>query len=46
MNYEVLITLRAQQEAQANHDWWAENRSREQAARWYGAFVNAIQSLG
>ncbi len=45
MKYEVLITSRAQQEAQANHDWWAENRSREQSARWYDVFVNATQSL-
>src|SRR5436190_16779800 len=27
-----LITSRAEQEAQANHDWWAENCSSEQAA--------------
>ncbi len=45
MKYEVLITSRAQQEAQANHDWWAENRSREQAARWYDEFMKATQAL-
>jgi plasmid stabilization system protein ParE len=45
MKYEVRITSRAQREAQANHDWWAENRSAEQAARWYNDFLNAALSL-
>jgi len=45
MSYEVLITARAQQEAQANHDWWAEHRSAEQAARWYDEFLAGALSL-
>lgn len=45
MTYEVLIALRAQQEAQANFDWWAEHRSAEQAARWYDEFLNATLRL-
>jgi plasmid stabilization system protein ParE len=45
MRYRVLITQRAQQEAQANHDWWAEHRSAEQAARWYDAFIRSAFSL-
>src|SRR3990170_6959937 len=45
MTYEVLIATRAQQEAQANHDWWAEHRSAEQASRWYDEFLNATLSL-
>lgn len=45
MNYEVLITFRAQHEAQTHHDWWAEHRSVEQAARWYDEFLNATVSL-
>ena len=45
MKYEVVITARAEQEAQAIHDWWAENRSAEQAARWYTEFWNAVVSL-
>jgi plasmid stabilization system protein ParE len=45
MKYEVVIASRAQQEAQANHDWWAEHRSREQAARWYDEFLKAAFSL-
>ena len=45
MNYEVLITWKAQQEAEANHLWWAEHRSAEQAARWYDEFLKATLSL-
>jgi plasmid stabilization system protein ParE len=46
MTYEVLITARAQWEAQTNHDWWAEHRSAEQAARWSQEFLDATASLG
>jgi plasmid stabilization system protein ParE len=45
MTRDVLIAERAQQEAQSNHDWWAEHRSAEQAARWYGEFMKAAASL-
>jgi len=45
MTYKVIITLRAEQEAQANRDWWAANRSAEQAARWYEEFISAVLSL-
>ena len=45
MKYEVLITPRAEREAQSNHDWWAENRSVEQAARWYDEFLRVALSL-
>lgn len=29
-----------------NAEWWAENRSSEQAQRWYEGFVEAITALG
>jgi plasmid stabilization system protein ParE len=45
MTYEVIITSRAEQEAQANHDWWAENRSPEQAAPWYDEFLKVALTL-
>jgi hypothetical protein len=45
MKYEVLISSMAQQEAQTNHDWWAANRSTEQAAAWYDACIQAAFSL-
>jgi plasmid stabilization system protein ParE len=45
MTYEVFITARAQQEAQANHDWWAKYRSVEQAVRWYERFLKIALTL-
>ena len=45
MKHEVLITLRAQQEAEANYRWWAEHRSAEQASRWYDEFWQATLVL-
>jgi plasmid stabilization system protein ParE len=45
MTYEVLTTSRGELEAQINRDWWATNRSTEQAARWYDAFVKSVLSL-
>ena len=45
MKREVLITLRAQQEAESNHRWWAEHRSAEQAGRWYDEFLKSTLLL-
>jgi plasmid stabilization system protein ParE len=45
MTYDVVISSRAQQEAQANHDWWAKHRSAQQAASWYDEFMKAALSL-
>jgi hypothetical protein len=45
MTYEVIITSRAQQEAQANRNRWATNRSAEQAARWYEEIAKLVLSL-
>jgi plasmid stabilization system protein ParE len=45
MKYDIFITPRAEQEAQANRDWWAINRSAEQAARCYEEFAVSVVSL-
>lgn len=45
MSHEVLLTLRASEEAQSIHDWWAKHRSQEQADRWYEACWRSILSL-
>lgn len=45
MTYEVIITERAEKEAQTHHDWWAHHRSVEQAARWYDEFLSSAFSL-
>lgn len=41
----LVITELAQRELDQAHDWWAENRSRAQADRWYGGFIREILSL-
>lgn len=45
MKREVLITLRAQHEAESNHRWWAQHRSPEQASRWYDEFLKSTLLL-
>ena len=42
---QVVITGPAQRDVEHNRDWWAENRSAEQAARWYRAAYAAMRSL-
>jgi len=41
----VIITGPAKRDIQTAHDWWAENRSADQAARWYVGIHKAINSL-
>jgi plasmid stabilization system protein ParE len=41
----VIITGPAKRDIQVGHDWWAEHRSVEQAARWYRGVHAAIKSL-
>jgi plasmid stabilization system protein ParE len=43
--YHVVITGSAKRDIQAAHDWWAENRSADQAVRWYVGIHKAIYSL-
>ena len=43
--HRVIITGPAKQDIQAAHDWWAANRSAEQAERWYLGIQAAIRSL-
>jgi plasmid stabilization system protein ParE len=45
MTYHVIITDRAEADIQHAFDWWSENRSREQATRWYEGIYPAIESL-
>jgi len=45
MRYRVLMTERAKRDLDSACVWWAENRSREQARRWYIGFATAIRSL-
>ena len=41
----VIITGPAKRDIQVAYDWWAENRSAEQAIRWYVGIHAAIHSL-
>ena len=43
--FEVLLTKKAQDEIDQAYDWWTENRSPEQANRWYVGFFEAMISL-
>ena len=45
MKYTVMITDPARDQLLANARWWAENRSVEQAIRWYDGFLESLQSL-
>jgi plasmid stabilization system protein ParE len=45
MNYQVLLTSRAQLQLLRNAQWWSENRSTDQAARWLDGFEAAIAGL-
>ncbi len=43
--FEVILTKRAMEELEANYDWWAENRSLEQANRWYSGLIGKLLTL-
>ena len=45
MTHHVVLTDRAHAEMEAAYLWWADNRSRVEAAKWYNAFADAIESL-
>jgi plasmid stabilization system protein ParE len=45
MRYTVIITDPARDQLLEIARWWAENRSGEQAIRWYDGFCDALQSL-
>jgi len=45
MKYRVLITEQARRDLESACAWWAQNRSSEQAQRWYAGFSAAIRSL-
>lgn len=45
MKYRVCLTERAMNEMAAAARWWSENRSAEEALRWYEGFLDRIDAL-
>lgn len=43
--FRILIAGPARQDIQNAYDWWAANRSAEQARLWYSRIYSAIDSL-
>jgi plasmid stabilization system protein ParE len=43
---EVIITGPAKRDIRVAYEWWKENRSAEQADRWYKGILDASRSLG
>lgn len=46
MSGPVIFTPEAEASLWENAEWWARNRSAEQAQRWYDGFVGALEKLG
>lgn len=46
MSYRVIVSSRARTELDQAVDWWEENRSRDQACRWYLGISDKIHQLG
>ena len=45
MTYRLVISDHARDQLEGACRWWAENRSVEQAGRWYDGFCDALLSL-
>lgn len=45
MPRQVQFTVQAEEEFESAHSWWAMNRSRAQADRWYISFTEKIRTL-
>jgi len=45
MTFRIRYTARARRDIHAAVKWWAENRSRDQAERWFNGIHSAIASL-
>lgn len=43
--FEVVITGSAERDIQKAYQWWHDNRSPEEAERWYDAIYPAIRTL-
>jgi plasmid stabilization system protein ParE len=46
MNLPVVLSPKASASLHEFAQWWAANRSLEQAQRWYDGFIAALEALG
>ena len=46
MKLRVVLSERAEEQLEDAYLWWSENRSAEQAVRWYNSFLNKLETLG
>ena len=45
MKLPVVLSFKAEQQLEAMTRWWAENRSLEQAERWYNGMIDTLFGL-
>ncbi len=45
MSLPVILSPKAERQLESIAQWWAENRSPEQAERWYAGLVRTLKSL-
>ncbi len=45
MSHRVILNERAESQLEAAYLWWREQRSAEQATRWYNGFLDSLNSL-
>ncbi len=43
--FAVILTSKAETDIETNVRWWSENRSRDQAERWYSEIAAKINTL-
>lgn len=44
-SFNIFISKSAELDIEENYLWWAENRSKIQADRWYESILGAVQTL-
>ena len=45
MSLDVIVMPRAERDLRESTKWWTENRSSEQATRWWDGILEAIETL-
>ncbi len=45
MKLPIVLSPKAEQQLEDIARWWAENRSPEQAERWFAGFIRSLKKL-